>query len=132
MIYSIKGKLSAKQENYFVIEVGGVSFKIVSSLNDLRSAPAVGEIVSLFTYLHVREDVLELYGFLYKDELEFFEMLIGISGIGPKSARKLLNEFKTIKNIINTDLEQLEKILGKKAEVFKMINLDYKDYTNET
>ncbi|MEK6890576.1 MAG: ERCC4 domain-containing protein [Nanoarchaeota archaeon] len=53
-------------------------------------------------------------------------------GIGPKSARKLLNEFKTIKNIINTDLEQLEKILGKKAEVFKMINLDYKDYTNET
>ena len=91
MIYSIKGKLSAKQENYFVIEVGGVSFKIVSSLNDLRSAPAVGEIVSLFTYLHVREDVLELYGFLYKDELEFFEMLIGISGIGPKSALGILS-----------------------------------------
>ena len=74
-----------------MIEVGGVSFKIVSSLNDLRSAPAVGEIVSLFTYLHVREDVLELYGFLYKDELEFFEMLIGISGIGPKSALGILS-----------------------------------------
>lgn len=91
MIYSIKGKLSAKQENYFVIEVGGLSFKVVSSLNDLRNAPAIGEIINLFTYLHVREDVLELYGFLQKDELEFFEMLIGISGIGPKSALGILS-----------------------------------------
>ena len=70
---------------------GGLSFKVISSLNDLRGAPAIGEIINLFTYLHVREDALELYGFLRKDELEFFEMLISISGIGPKSALGILS-----------------------------------------
>jgi len=90
MIYSIKGKLTAKKENFFVIDLNGLAFKIKSSFNVLKSLPQTGELVNVFTYLHVREDALELYGFLNEDELKLFEMLIGISGIGPKSAIGIL------------------------------------------
>ena len=97
MIYSIKGKLVLKQNNFFVVDVGGVSFKINTSANSARNLPAIGETASVFTHLHVREDLLDLYGFLNKEELDFFEMLIGISGIGPKSAIGILGVEKVDK-----------------------------------
>lgn len=86
MIHSLSGILREKEGNQFAVEIGGISFKLKSSVNVLNSLPSIGEKVNIFTYLHVREDALELYGFPEKSDLEFFEMLIGISGIGPKSA----------------------------------------------
>ncbi len=91
MIYSLHGKLIEKKDNYFVIEIGGIGFLVKSSLNVLRSLPQIGQLVNVFTYLHVREDALELYGFLNQEDLKFFQMLIGISGIGPKSALGILS-----------------------------------------
>lgn len=90
MIHSLSGILKEKEGNLFAIEIGGIAFKLKSSVNVVNSLPSVGEKVNVFTHLHVREDALELYGFLDKSELEFFEMLIGISGIGPKSALGIL------------------------------------------
>ena len=90
MIYSLKGTLLEKKDNFFVIGVGGIAFQVKSSFNVLKSLPQIGQIVNVFTYLHVREDALELYGFLDEKELSFFELLIGISGIGPKSALGVL------------------------------------------
>lgn len=90
MLYSLKGKLLAKKEHFVIIETGGTAFKVGTTFNVLRSLPPVGEIINLFTHLHVREDALELFGFLTEEELEFFEMLINISGIGPKSAVGIL------------------------------------------
>jgi|SRR3989338_175725 len=90
MIYSLQGNLTEKRDNFFVIELGGLAFQIKSSFNVVKSLPAIGEKVKVFTYLHVREDALELYGFLNKEELSLFEMLIGISGIGPKSALNIM------------------------------------------
>ena len=90
MIYSLKGTLLEKKENFFVIGIGGIAFQVKSSFNVLKSLPQIGQIVNVFTYLHVREDALELYGFLDEKELSFFELLIGISGIGPKSALGVL------------------------------------------
>ena len=95
MIYSIKGKLAFKQKNFFVVDIGlsgqgGISFQIKTSFNVLKNLPQTGEVVNIYTYLHVREDALELYGFLNPEELEFFEMLISIAGIGPKSALGIL------------------------------------------
>lgn len=90
MIHSLNGILKEKEGNLFAIEIGGIAFKLKSSVNVVNSLPQVGEKVNVFTHLHVREDALELYGFLDKSELEFFEMLIGISGIGPKSALGIL------------------------------------------
>ena len=91
MIYSLQGKLIEKKDNYFVVEIGGVGFLVKSSLNVLRSLPQIGQMVNVFTYLHVREDALELYGFLNQEDLKFFQMLISISGIGPRSALGILS-----------------------------------------
>lgn len=91
MIHSLNGKLVEKRDNYFVVEIGGIGFRVKTSLNVVKSLPEIGESVNVFTYLHVREDALELYGFLNQDDLDFFQMLIGISGIGPKSALGVLS-----------------------------------------
>ncbi len=90
MIHSLSGILKEKEGNLFVVEIGGIAFELKSSVNVVKSLPQVGEKVNVYTYLHVREDALELYGFLDKTELQFFKMLIGISGIGPKSALGIL------------------------------------------
>lgn len=79
-----------KQDDYFSVDIGGVGLKIKSSFKTIKGLPKIGEAVNVFTHLHVREDALELYGFLTEEELNFFEMLIGISGIGPKSAIGIL------------------------------------------
>jgi len=90
MIYSIKGKLVLKQENYLVIDINGMAFKIASSLNTLKNLPESGKDVEVFTHLHVREDALDLYGFLDKKDLRLFKMFISVSGIVPKSALGIL------------------------------------------
>lgn len=97
MIYSIKGKLLEKRDNFFVVDLNGLAFKIGSSFNIVKSLPEIGQEVKAFTYLHVRENALELYGFLDQGELSFFEMLIGISGIGPKSALGIMGVEKVEK-----------------------------------
>lgn len=97
MIYSLYGKLAEKKENFFVIEIGGIGFLIKTSLNALKSLPQIGQPVNVFTYLHVREDALDLYGFLNQEDLDFFGMLISISGIGPKSALGILSVEKVEK-----------------------------------
>lgn len=91
MVYSVEGKLAAKSDNFAVIDVGGLGLKIFSNERTLQALPAAGESVKLFSHLHVREDALDLYGFLTAEELEFFELLISVSGVGPKSAMSILN-----------------------------------------
>lgn len=98
MIYSLQGNITEKKDNFFVLEIGGIAFQIKSSLNVVKNLPEIGREVKIFTYLHVREDSLELYGFLTEEERQFFEMLISISGIGPKSALGIMG------------VEKLEKI----------------------
>ncbi len=91
MIYSMSGKLTEKRDKYVVITVSGIGFKIFFGENHMSRLPSVGDAVSLFTYLNVREDALELYGFLTEPELMFFEKLNSISGIGPRSALSVLS-----------------------------------------
>lgn len=118
MIYSLTGKLVAKKENFFVLDVGGVAFKVLTSFNVLRSLPQINSLVNAFTYLHVREDALELYGFLGEDELRLFEMLIGISGIGPKSAIGILSVDK-VENLKAAIVEGRSELLTKASGVGK-------------
>ncbi len=74
-----------------VVETGGLGLKIATNARNLKDAGAVGGTVKLFTHLHVREDGMDLYGFLTEQELAFFEMLISVSGVGPKSALSILD-----------------------------------------
>ena len=86
MIDELKGILEKKSTTHAVIFVGGVGFKLKMSINGLDSLPAKGNEVSVLTYLYVREDKLDLYGFIDSIERNTFNMLITISGIGPKLA----------------------------------------------
>lgn len=92
MIASISGKIKHKDEKHAVIDVGGIGFRLFVPSFTLEAMPKIGEEVHLFTYLAVREDALDLYGFLTKREQEFFELLISVSGIGPKSALSILSQ----------------------------------------
>lgn len=90
MIYSIAGKLAEKRDSFVVIEVAGVGLKLSTHKRGISSLPSIGTEVKLFSHLHVREDILDLYGFLSEEELRFFELLISVSGVGPKSALSIL------------------------------------------
>lgn len=87
----ISGKLVSKQVDHLVIETNGIGYSLKISLSTYDRLPAVGQQVTINTYLHVREDILDLYGFGKKDEREFFFRLIAISKIGPKAALAILS-----------------------------------------
>jgi len=106
MIYSVSGKLVLKSNNFVVIETGGLGLKLLVGERTIKTLPpaasGAGGIggsanannerdVKLFSYLHVRENGMELYGFVREEELVYFEMLISVSGVGPKSALAILD-----------------------------------------
>ena len=114
MIGKIRGKIESVRENYAIVDVHDIGYKV--QMNSYSLAKIAGqELVELFIYTHVREDVLALYGFLTEEEQEMFELLISISGIGPKAASSILAiaSPKTIKvAIVNEDTSILTKVSG--------------------
>lgn len=95
MIYGLSGIIEAKKESFAVVAVAGVSFKVFLSKSTLADIPAVGEKIRFYTHLHVREDALDVYGFISEADLKLFESLIGINGVGPKSALSVMGVAKT-------------------------------------
>lgn len=94
MYYYIKGELVASTLNMAVVDAGGVGYKMTISENTYRSLPRRGEkppVVTLYTYLSVREDGIELFGFESERELSSFKMLTSVSGVGPKAAMAILS-----------------------------------------
>lgn len=98
MFYSLEGILSQKTEKFVALENQGIGFRIFVSRETLEKLPKIGEKTKLFLHYHLREDAAELYGFLTREEMEFFELLTSVSGIGPKSALGLLG-LSTVDNI---------------------------------
>jgi len=86
MIYRLVGELVSKKENFIIIDVNRVNYKVFVSPKTHQVLPTTGEELQIYTYLNVKEDALDLYGFLTEPELGFFEKLISISGVGPRSA----------------------------------------------
>lgn len=118
MIGLLNGTVEIKDNPHLIIDVNGVGYKVLVSGNIL-SKSAIGEKLKLFTYTHVREDQLELFGFLNQEELKLFEYLIGVSGVGPKTAIGIFSvgTKDTIVNaIINSDVSFFTSVprLGKK------------------
>lgn len=85
MIAALKGTIEGRNAQSVIIDVHGVGYKVLLPSN-LLAKLKIGEKLRVFTYTHVREDALELYGFLNQEDLRLFECLIGVSGIGPKTA----------------------------------------------
>ncbi|MEK7520611.1 MAG: Holliday junction branch migration protein RuvA [Patescibacteria group bacterium] len=130
MIYSLAGRLSLKRDKFVVVESGGVGLKVAVSSAALNSLPAVGSPVNFFCHLRVKEDALELYGFLSEEELDFFELLNGVSGVGPKSALAVLALDK-VENleaaIAEGKSELLTRVSGIGRKTAERIILDLKD-----
>jgi Holliday junction DNA helicase RuvA len=129
MIGFVEGKIEYATDKYVLVDVNGVGYKIHISTSVFKNLPGIGNKVKLFTHLHVREDILDLYGFLDKKDLEFFEMLISISGIGPKGALNILSvaSIETLKKAItNEESSILTKVSGIGQKTAEKIILELK------
>lgn len=130
MIYSVYGTLKVKELSFAVVDVGGVGLKVAISLRTRDKLPAVGQPVSLATYLHVREDALELYGFIDETEQSCFQALISVSGVGPRLAIALLSAVRVddiISAIAEGRVELLDRAPGIGRKTAERIVLELKD-----
>lgn len=91
MIAFIKGELIAIEQEKVIVEVGGVGYNVFVSSSTIGRLPMEGKEVKLHTYLNVKEDLMQLYGFVTRDELKVFKLIIGVSGIGPKGGLGILS-----------------------------------------
>lgn len=115
MLALLEGKIELKTEKFVLVDVNGVGYKVFCPGQTLVKMPGQGEKVKLFTHLYVRENFLELYGFLSFEELEFFELLISISGLGPKAGLGILSvaSLKDLKaSIASGQVNLLTKVSG--------------------
>ena len=95
MITYIRGELIAMEEDKVIVDVGGVGYGIFMPGTAMNYLPAIGEEVRLHTYMNVREDAIQLFGFLTRDDLNVFKLVIGVSGIGPKGGLSILSHLST-------------------------------------
>ncbi len=130
MIAYIKGILEMKFDNYVVIDVMGIGYKIFMGEKAIEEIGNIGDTVKVHTHYHVREDDISLYGFLTNEELKMFELLLGVSGIGAKSALTMLSNITPSSfalAVITNDTSKLVKIPGVGAKSAARIILELKD-----
>jgi len=118
MISSLEGKIALKAEKYAIIETGGIGFRVNLSEKTLSKIPQSGGSVKLFTYLSVKETGWDLFGFLTFEELDLFELLITIPGIGPKTASNILG-VASVADLQEAIVLGDETILGKVSGIGK-------------
>jgi len=130
MIAHIKGKIIDKSEKFLVIEANGLGYLVFSPTSTILNSPNIGEEISLWTYLAVRETALDLYGFETRDEKSFFELLIGVSGIGPKNALSILSlaPIEILKKAIGSgDTTYMTKVSGIGKKTAEKIVVELRD-----
>ncbi len=130
MLAYIKGTLEMKFEGYVVIDVGGLGYKVFMSEKAIEEIGNIGDTVKVHTHYHVREDDISIYGFKNNDELKMFELLLGVSGIGAKSAINMLSNITPSSfalAVITNDTSKLVKIPGIGAKSAARIVLELKD-----
>ena len=128
MIYSLTGRLIHKQNSVAVIECAGVGYSCQTTNQTLSRLS--GDTVTLFTYMHITENSLDLFGFASHDELEMFKLLISVSGVGPKVGLAILNEYppdRLILFIASGDAKMITKAQGVGPKLAQRIVLELKD-----
>ncbi|HAB60017.1 MAG TPA: Holliday junction branch migration protein RuvA [Lachnospiraceae bacterium] len=130
MISFIKGELDGIYEDGIVIENGGIGYDIKVPLSVMNELPSTGEEVKIYTYLYVREDILCLYGFLSRDDLQVFKLLITVNGIGPKGALGILSTISPDDlrfAVLADDAKAIAKAPGIGAKTASKLILELKD-----
>lgn len=126
----IKGILVEITENNIVVENHGIGYEIFVPGQVLDYLPSIGEEVKIYTYHYVREDAILLYGFLTKEDVGIFKMLIGVSGIGPKGALAILSVLSTDDlrfAILSDDAKAIAKAPGVGAKTAQRVIIELKD-----
>ncbi len=130
MITLLDGQIELKGEKFAVVNVAGVGYKVFAGLETLQKIPEKGGSVKLWTYQHVRENAIDLYGFLHFAELELFETLLNVPGIGPKGGLGVLNiaPVDTLKKAIASgDISYLTRVSGIGRKTAEKIVLELKE-----
>ncbi len=130
MYYYIKGTLVQKNDNYIVVDANGVGYMIYTSLNSMQNTGEVGKKITIYTYLHVREDVMDLFGFTTIEEKNMFMHLISVSGVGPKAALSILSVTTPAKfalAVITNDVKTITKASGVGPKMAQRVILELKD-----
>ena len=130
MLAYIRGKLEIKMTEYVVIDVGGLGYKVFMSEEGIEKLGNIGDIVKVHTYYRVREDDISIFGFNTQGELKMFELLLGVSGVGAKTALTMLatctpSEFALA--VVSEDVKVLTEIPGIGPKSAKRIILELKD-----
>ena len=130
MLAYIKGKLEMKMTEYVVIDVGGLGYKVFMSEGSIEKLGNIGDIVKVHTYYRVREDDISIFGFNTQEELKMFELLLGVSGVGARTALAMLatctpSEFALA--VVSEDVKVLTEIPGIGPKSAKRIILELKD-----
>lgn len=130
MISYVRGVLDHKEPNRVIVDVNGVGYEVFVPLSTYQELPAIGGQVKLHTHHHVREDSMNLYGFLSSEEKEVFEMVLSISGVGSKVALSILSsmsvdEFR--RAVAQGDMKALTKIPGIGKKSAERMVLELKD-----
>jgi Holliday junction DNA helicase RuvA len=130
MIDFIKGSIAEKSPTRVVIESSGIGYSLFISTNTYRDLPAVGENIALKTYLHVREDNIQLYAFSEENERTVFESLISVSGIGPRLAQTILSGLQLEEltlSILRGNIENLTSISGVGTKTAQRLVVELKE-----
>ena len=126
----IKGELAEKNIDHIVVEAGGIGYLIYVPAQSIDYLPDEGDQIKVYTYLYIREDAMVLYGFLTKDDLEIFKMLITVSGIGPKGGLGILSTLSADDlrfAILSGDSKSISKAPGIGAKTAQRVIIDLKD-----
>lgn len=133
MLSYIIGELAEVLEDTIVIENNGMGYNVKTPSTVISNMPDVGEMVKVYTYLYVREDAINLYGFLTRDDLNIFKMLINVNGIGPKGALAILSTITTDElrfAILSEDVNMIKACPGIGAKTAQRLIIDLKDKLN--
>lgn len=130
MIGYLKGELAEIKESYVVLEVNNIGYEVYLPSSSIMGLPSLGSTIKLFTYMHVREDAIGLFGFLTKDDLEMFKLLITVNGIGPKGAVGILSGITADEirfAVLAEDVKTISKAPGIGAKTAGKLILELKD-----
>ena len=130
MISFLKGELAEVTENSVVVEVGNMGYEVSVPTSTIPKLPTLGSRVKLYTYMHVREDAISLFGFLTKDDLEMFKLLITVNGIGPKGALGILSGITADEirfAVLAEDTKTISKAPGVGKKTASKLILELKD-----
>lgn len=130
MIQYIRGELAIIDADRVIVDVGGVGYGIFMPSQSISQLPPIGSEVRIYTYLNVKEDAMQLFGFLTRDDLQVFKLLIGVNGIGPKGGQAVLSVLSPDDlrfAVLSNDVKAICKAPGIGKKTAEKVILELKD-----